>query len=207
MGDEKAISAFFDRRAADYLKRSNSGLWLKIRRFEERAVSEALKPQPGQRLLELGCGAGYYARKFAENFQMEVLAVDSSPRMLDGLSGGLVRTKLSSIDALELSETFDSVLAAGVLEFISDFDQVFRLAFSSLESGGKFVVLIPRGGCRGLLYKYYHWALGCPSQVRSFGAYFRAGAQAGFVERPLLWRTPISDVLCFQRGPSWPSRE
>ncbi|WP_329115767.1 class I SAM-dependent methyltransferase [Streptomyces sp. NBC_01465] len=74
----------------------------------------------GARLLELGCGAGRVTRPLVAN-GFAVTAVDESPEMLEAV-GQIpgVRTVRSSIETLDLGETFDVVMLASFLVHFAD---------------------------------------------------------------------------------------
>ncbi len=74
--------AYFEKAASTYLDRSGRGLWGHFRRREKAVIFDFLQPQPGESLLELGCGAGFYARKLYSDFGMQVTGVDVCPSMI-----------------------------------------------------------------------------------------------------------------------------
>ncbi|HVC11555.1 MAG TPA: class I SAM-dependent methyltransferase [Burkholderiales bacterium] len=49
--------------------------------IEFRLIPALLDPEPGARILEIGCGTGYFTRRFAAE-GYEVTGVDSDPPML-----------------------------------------------------------------------------------------------------------------------------
>jgi len=74
---------------------------------------------PGARILELGCGTGRMTHPLVER-GFTVTAVDESPEMLERVRGA--RTVCSSIEALDLGETFDVVMLASFLVHMPDPD-------------------------------------------------------------------------------------
>jgi ubiquinone/menaquinone biosynthesis C-methylase UbiE len=158
-----------------------------------------MQASPGENMLELGCGAGFYASAFAARFGMKVVAVDASAKMLTGLDHPNIRAVHSAVENLRLEDIFDAVLAAGSLEFMADLSAVFRLAFRYLRPGGRFVVLVPAPGWRGSLYGLHHRIAGCPVFVRGFEEYLAEAERAGFTVEPGIRHTPFSAVLRFGR--------
>jgi SAM-dependent methyltransferase len=55
------------------------GRW--IGETEFRLISDLLEPEPGSRILDVGCGTGYFTRRFA-NEVYEVTGLDPDPAML-----------------------------------------------------------------------------------------------------------------------------
>lgn len=68
---------------------------------------------PGAHILELGCGAGRVTHPLIER-GFTVTAVDESPDMLEQVRGAH-RTVCSTIEALDLGETFDVVMLGSFL--------------------------------------------------------------------------------------------
>ncbi len=160
-----------------------------------------IRPQSGRRLVDLGCGAGYYSIPLREQYGMNVVGVDSSGAMLRELAMREIpslQTDVSDLSALP-SHHFEVALAAGVLEFVEDpsafFPQVSRL----LTASGRLVLLIPTGGWPGKAYEWMHRRQSCPTHSRSVEFYIQCANQAGFrlMERRLC--TPISTALALAK--------
>ncbi|MBI3918343.1 MAG: class I SAM-dependent methyltransferase, partial [Betaproteobacteria bacterium] len=60
--------------------RTPRGRW--IGENEHRLLEALLAPAPGESLLDVGCGTGYFTRKFARR-ELPVTGVDLDPAMLD----------------------------------------------------------------------------------------------------------------------------
>ena len=95
------------------------------------------------RVLDLGCGVGYFAREARARGAREVVAVDLSERML---AEARARTRDSSIvyvrAALEQFEleasAFDLVVSTLALHYIADYAAVVRRVAACLVPGGRF---------------------------------------------------------------------
>lgn len=184
----------FQKRAAKYEERSGRGLWKPIRERELACVIEELKPEAGERLLELGCGAGFYARRL-QALGMRVTGVDSSPAMLETLKESGVQTVLGDAALYRGEERFEKVLAAGLLEFVVNPNRVFAAAREALVKNGVFVILIPTRGMIGALYKATH---ACPVFIRQRSLYIDMAKKEGFEMVSYTWATPLSEVLSFR---------
>ena len=93
---------------------------------------DAIRPilMPGASVLELGCGTGRLTRILL-GWGLHPTSVDNSPNMLAELPTG-ARPVLSSIESLELAESFDLVLLASCL--INHPNEQTRDAFLSVAA-------------------------------------------------------------------------
>jgi trans-aconitate methyltransferase len=101
-------------------------------------VVELLAPQPGERILDLGCGDGVLTRKLQE-FGCGLVGIDSSPQLVQAaLDLGL---DVALQDAIEMTfdNEFDAVFSNAVLHWIADADRVIANVFRALREGGRFV--------------------------------------------------------------------
>jgi ubiquinone/menaquinone biosynthesis C-methylase UbiE len=115
-----------------------------------RRLLDVLAPAPGERILDLGAGTGYYAldvaRAVAPGGELE--AFDLQPEMLADLAGraeaagvGNVRTTAGDATALPHPDaSFDAVYLVTVLGEIPDQDGALREVRRVLRPGGRLVV-------------------------------------------------------------------
>ncbi|GIF77487.1 methyltransferase domain-containing protein [Asanoa siamensis] len=109
------------------------------------AAWEALRPEPGQRLLDAGAGAGEVARDLAVAVGTtgEVVALDSSARTLAAAReitppGLPIRFVRGDITALDLApDSFDGVRSERVLQHLADPDQAVRELARVTRPGGR----------------------------------------------------------------------
>jgi arsenite methyltransferase len=113
-----------------------------------RLVREALAPVAGERLLDAGCGPGFYAAELAELVGEggAVVGVDESSDML-GLAAGRnegranVSFALGSVTALPVEdEDFDGAVCVQVLEYVPDVEAALGELHRALRPGGRLVV-------------------------------------------------------------------
>jgi len=103
----------------------------------ERLV-DALDPQPGERILDLGCGDGFLTRRIAES-GATVVGVDSSPQMVAAAKEQGIDARCLSADSLPFDQEFDAVFSNAALHWMSDQDAVLRGVRRALKPGGRFV--------------------------------------------------------------------
>jgi ubiquinone/menaquinone biosynthesis C-methylase UbiE len=197
------VNSYFESRAPAYQKRSEAGVWRRLRTREYKTVAKALSPQPHQRLIDLGCGAGFYAVRLKKDFQLKVVAVDSSAAMLQYFAGHEINTVHSKIETLQTSEKFDLAVMAGVLEFVEHPEAVLKKCAELLSPGGRLVILIPPSGWLGRLYRTAHEFQGCSTYLRNERFYRRLAQNHGLIFESHRLATPISQVLSFTLSPSF----
>lgn len=116
-----------------------------------RAAVRRLAPQPGSRVLEVGCGTGLnfgLVREWLDEARGRLVGVDFSSEMLRQAerriaARGWTNVELVQADAttMELGRTFDRVLFAYSLTMIPDWRAALRRAWAHLSPGGRIVVL------------------------------------------------------------------
>src|SRR5690349_15408390 len=94
------------------------------------ALRSMLPPLKGLRVLDLGCGFGYFARWAGEQGAVSVLGLDYSEKMLARAQAEThnpaVIYRRGDIESLELPDaSFDLVYSSLVLHYIEDIDKLF----------------------------------------------------------------------------------
>lgn len=101
---------------------------------------------PGQNILEIGCGTGYTACLLAKKYHIDVVAIDIRPKILEQAKKRIVKEdvedKVTTIeaDAQELplpANTFDAVIVESVLVFC-DKKKVSSELYRVLKPNGVF---------------------------------------------------------------------
>jgi arsenite methyltransferase len=113
-----------------------------------RIVREALGAVPAGRILDVGCGPGFYCAELAEEVghQGSVVGVDSSPAMLELAArrcAGHEGVELRQADAVSLpvdDASFDAALCVQVLEYVRDPTAALAEMHRALRPGGRVVV-------------------------------------------------------------------
>jgi ubiquinone/menaquinone biosynthesis C-methylase UbiE len=106
-------------------------------------VLEWLAPQPGERILDLGCGDGQLTTKIAAA-GAQVLGVDASPEMVEGARSVGARSgfdaRVCNAEALPFEDEFDAVFSNAALHWVRDQDAMLAGVKRALKPGGRFVV-------------------------------------------------------------------
>lgn len=101
-------------------------------------VVDLLQPQPGERILDLGCGDGTLAAKI-ESVGAKVIGVDSSPEMVKAARARGIEAYVMSGDALTFNGEFDAVFSNAALHWMTNYSAVIRGVNAALKPGGRFV--------------------------------------------------------------------
>ena len=98
------------------------GAW--IGGVEFAALRQALAARPGERLLDVGCGTGYFTRRFAAECALDVFGVDPDRAWLDFArrhADGGVRYCAGRAEALPFPDaSFDRSVSVTALCFVAD---------------------------------------------------------------------------------------
>jgi arsenite methyltransferase len=113
-----------------------------------RIVRRALGAAPGERILDVGCGPGFYCAELVEEVGQSgsVVGVDSSPAMLELAArrcAGHEGVELRRGDAVSLpvdDAGFDAALCVQVLEYVPDPTVALSEMHRALRPGGRVVV-------------------------------------------------------------------
>ena len=109
-------------------------------------VVDLLDPQPGERVLDLGCGDGALTERLL-SAGCEVVAVDSSPEQVwAALERGL-DARIADVSELSLDGLFDGVFSDAALHWTKDPQPVIANVWNALRPGGRFVAEFGGAGC------------------------------------------------------------
>jgi ubiquinone/menaquinone biosynthesis C-methylase UbiE len=117
-------------------------------RRRRRLVREALQAGPGDRVLDVGCGPGFYVDELATQVGPtgSVTGVDTSPQTLAlarrrSEGHGNVSLHLADATALPVPDgAFDAALSVQVLEYVTDPDAALAELHRALRPGGRLVI-------------------------------------------------------------------
>jgi SAM-dependent methyltransferase len=123
------------------LPRSRSGLSVVF----EWAAFQRLLPTSldGKRVLDLGCGLGYFAREARARGARQVIGMDLSERMLQEARArtndpGITYLRASLEDIEPEADSFDLVVSSLALHYIADYPSLVRRVAACLVPGGRF---------------------------------------------------------------------
>jgi SAM-dependent methyltransferase len=155
---------------------------------------ELLDPQPGELILDLGCGDGALTQRIMAS-GARVIGLDASPEMVEAARARGVDAFVADAQALDLESQaarfgcFDAAFSNAALHWMLDPDAVASGVYSMLKPGGRFVgemggagnVAILRQGLREeLVGRGYAVPAEDPQWYPSVEEFVRLYACAGF---------------------------
>ncbi len=125
-------------------------------------------PRPGTRLLELGCGPGFYACRLSEEFpELRTTGVDLSETLIRRAESRAAARHLSNCsfqhaDAHSLphpSQSIDAIVVSRLFLIVPDKEGIVREIFRVLKPTGRVFVAEPTSGFRTRLPLAVMWLL------------------------------------------------
>ncbi len=101
---------------------------------------DLLDPQPGERILDVGCGTGQLTAKIAES-GAQVLGIDNSEEMIGAARSNYpgVRFEVADVRTYQSREPFDAVFSNAALHWVKPPEQAAESISTSLNTGGRFI--------------------------------------------------------------------
>ena len=130
----------------DHMTRNEADTAFRVR---VRTIFEWLPPAPGTRILEAGCGRGFYLRMFRHLSECPLFGVELDGEILQKARqnvASLPRIYLHRADITRLpfaDACFDGVVLSEVLEHIADDGAALRELWRVLKPGGRLAITVP----------------------------------------------------------------
>jgi len=159
-----------------------------------RAVVDLLAPQPGERILDLGCGDGALTEALVAA-GAKVVGVDASPDMVAAAKARGIDARVIDGQTLAYEDAFDAVFSNAALHWMLDPPAVARGVFRALKPDGRFVgeqggvgnIATLRGALRDVLTERGYALPADDPQWYASPAEFRAVYEAAGFERVEAW--------------------
>lgn len=126
------------------------------------------EPPAGTKLLEVGCGPGFYACRFAARFnQIDVTGLDNSERLLEHAKLRACSRLLSNcqfvlgnfLSLQQFAGTFDNVIASRIFMVASSRELALAEIYGALRPGGRCFIAEPRSPLRANIPLSILWLL------------------------------------------------
>jgi SAM-dependent methyltransferase len=102
------------------------------------AAFDLLAPQPGETILDVGCGDGTLTLRIKEA-GAEVVGIDNSLSMVAAAKAKGLDARLMDAADLRFSEAFDAAFSNATLHWVLDKERAARAIWFALKPGGRFV--------------------------------------------------------------------
>jgi cyclopropane fatty-acyl-phospholipid synthase-like methyltransferase len=179
-------------------------------RRQSRFVQEHLRPDPGMRVLDVGCGPGDMLRLMPET---HYLGLDSDPGYIEAARrrfGDRGEFRCADVIRADLDgRMFDAVIAHGLLHHLDDdgVDHLMDLTSQVLDPGGRLLTADPVHVNESSRFARWFVRLDRGENVRSPEGYMELGrrhfesveisVERERINPPLLrWRHPIAVMAC-----------
>ena len=101
------------------------------------AALELLDPQPGEAILDVGCGDGTLTQQILER-GATVVGIDNSLSMIGAARARGLDARLMDAAQLRFAEAFDAVFSNATLHWVLDKERAARAIWFALKPGGRF---------------------------------------------------------------------
>ena len=101
------------------------------------AALELLDPQPGEHILDVGCGDGTLTLKIKE-MGADVVGIDNSLSMIGAARAKGLDARLMDAAQLKFAEAFDAAFSNATLHWVLDKERAARAIWFALKHGGRF---------------------------------------------------------------------
>jgi len=102
-----------------------------------QAALELLDPQPGEHILDVGCGDGTLTLKIKEA-GADVVGIDNSLNMVAAAKARGLDARLMDVADLRFSEAFDAAFSNATLHWVLDKERAARAIWFALRPAGRF---------------------------------------------------------------------
>jgi trans-aconitate methyltransferase len=101
------------------------------------AALDLLDPQPGEHILDVGCGDGALTQKIVDR-GATVVGIDNSLSMVAAAKARRLDARLMDAAELKFSEAFDAAFSNATLHWVLDKERAARAIWFALKPGGRF---------------------------------------------------------------------
>lgn len=112
-----------------------------------RDVVATLNPQPGERILDVGCGTGHLTQAIADA-GARVVGIDNAPAMIEAARAAHPTLEFLVADACDFafSDPFDAVFSNAALHWIHEPERPIACIARALKPGGRFAAELGGAG-------------------------------------------------------------
>lgn len=101
------------------------------------AALDLLDPQPGELILDVGCGEGALTQKIVDR-GARVVGIDNSPEMIEAAQARGLDARPIAASEMHFAGEFDAAFSNAALHWMLDKEAVAAAIFRALKRGGRF---------------------------------------------------------------------
>lgn len=130
------------------------------------------KTLKGKKVLDLGCGYGWFSRWARDNGAIHIKAIDISERMISraeefehsiATKSGEINYETGDLDEITFSEsvkkgTYDLVYSSLTFHYVEDLSRLYREIRASLKQGGRLVFSVEHPICSAPILPGSNWS-------------------------------------------------
>lgn len=124
---------------------------------------ERLKPEAGERILDIGCGNALSTIELAKHVPGgHIIAVEVSPDMCEKALDNIKKSKITNISVIEkdafnidYKNEFDAVFANSAIHWIYDLETMYEKIYRALKNNGRIIVQTALKGNNALIDTTY----------------------------------------------------
>jgi len=146
-----SIAELYQKRAKHYDYSANFYYLFGIREFAYRKIAvEALKLEPGDTVVEIGCGTGLNFRLLRDRVGSEgkIIGVDLTAEMLSAAGRRIERNKWTNIELVQCDagayvfpEHVEGVISTFAITLVAEYDEIIKRGAAVLTPGKRLAVL------------------------------------------------------------------
>ena len=165
-------------------------------------VVDLLDPQPGERILDLGCGEGSLTERIRAR-GTQVVGVDSSEAQVAAARTRGLDARVMDGESLTFSREFDAVFSNAAMHWMRQPDAVIAGVGRALRPGGRFVAELGGHGCVGAIHVAIRAVL-ARRGVPAVSPWYFPTAEA-YAEKLEAHGFQVDDILLFPRPTPLPT--
>lgn len=111
-----------------------------VSKYGEELV-DILAPQPGETILDLGCGTGYLTHLISES-GAHVIGIDNSKEMIDKAQQQYpgIDFRLMDAENFDFKKSLDAIFSNATLHWVLNKQRAIECIFDSLKNGGRLIL-------------------------------------------------------------------
>lgn len=121
-----------------------------FRLFKVMKLAEKFVPSYPERILDVGCGDGYFTQELGEKLKAkEIYGIDFSPNAAEEAIRRNIKAQALDIDEADLpfeSDYFDFIYCGGLIELVLDPDHLLIELARVLSKDGRLIITFPNLG-------------------------------------------------------------